>query len=148
MTFSAHMVLCSKPPYSLNLADRQKSNSGGIVIYLLTWYGALIACPDYHTFHKIWLKLDEKCGSSRLLKILTSDVLQNEPNNPKLNSQNRAWKVLNIRFLGAQVPILHSFRSTISRFQDIAHLEIFLLTPMWKFQSFTFFSNVVNYHAK
>ncbi len=39
----------------------------------------VIACippPDCHAFHKVWLKF-ENCGSSSLLKILTSEILQN-----------------------------------------------------------------------
>ena len=49
--------------------------------------------PDYHTFHKIWLKLDEECGGSRILKTLTLEILQSSPNYPKLNSKNQTWKV-------------------------------------------------------
>ena len=40
-----------------------------------------------------------------------------------------------------RVPNFRSFRSTISRFQDIAHFRILPLTPMLKVQSATFFFN-------
>ena len=54
-----------------NVADRQKSNS--------------LYSPDYHNFHEVWLKLDENYGSSRLLKILTLEILQLSLNDPKMN---------------------------------------------------------------
>ncbi len=38
-----------------------------------------------------------------------------------------------------RVQSFRPFRSTISRFQDIAHFRIFPLTPMLKFQSVTIF---------
>ncbi len=43
---------------------------------------------DWHACHKVWLKLDENRGSSSLLKILTSEILQNAQNDPKLNSND------------------------------------------------------------
>ncbi len=42
--------------------------------------------PDCHAFHKVWLKLDENCGSSSPLKILTLEILKSAPHDTKLNS--------------------------------------------------------------
>ena len=38
-----------------------------------------------HVFYKVWLKLNEHCGSGNLLKFLISENLQSAPNDPKLN---------------------------------------------------------------
>ena len=79
-------------------------------------------------------------GSSSLLKMLTSDILQSALNYLKLNSKNQKWKVPYIaQYIGPQVTNVHPFRSTISHFQDIAQFRIFPLTPMLKFQSVTKF---------
>ena len=43
-------------------------------------------------FIKVFLKLDENCGSSCLLEFLTSEILQSAPNDPKLNSKNQTQK--------------------------------------------------------
>ncbi len=40
--------------------------------------------PDYHTFHKLWLKLNENCETSSHLSI-TLEIIQSAPNDPKLN---------------------------------------------------------------
>ena len=90
---------------------------------------------DQHAYNKIWFKLIENWGSSSLLKILTSEILQSAPNDPKPNSRNQASKV---PYMGTVVPRVINFRpfcSTISPFQDIPHFRIFPLTPMLKFQS-------------
>ena len=42
-----------------------------------------------------------------------------------------------MQFVGPRVPYFHLFRSTISRFPEIAHFMISPLTPMLKFQSTT-----------
>ncbi len=47
-------------------------------------------------FHKVWLKLDEKWGSSSPLKVLIPGILQNVPNDPKLNSKNHTWNLPHI----------------------------------------------------
>ncbi len=44
---------------------------------------------------KIWVKLDENCGWTGLLKILALDIfqgVQSAPNDPKLSSRNQTWK--------------------------------------------------------
>ncbi len=53
--------------------------------------GKVMACilPRLHAFYKVWLKLDEHCGSSSLLNISTSKILHSAPNDPKLNSKNQ-----------------------------------------------------------
>ena len=50
-----------------------------------------IACisTDYHTFRNVWLKLHKLCGRSSLLKILTSEILQNAPNDTKFKPKNQ-----------------------------------------------------------
>ncbi len=35
---------------------------------------------DYHTFHEVSLELGENCGSSRLLKFIAQEILQDDPN--------------------------------------------------------------------
>ncbi len=51
----------------------------------------VMACisPGLHAFSKGWLKLNENCGTSSLLKMLTSGILQSAPNDLKLNKKNR-----------------------------------------------------------
>ena len=93
---------------------------------------------DQHTCNKIWLKLIENCGCSSLLKILTSEILQIAPNDPKPNSRNQASKVPYLYhrlYVHSSTPSPNfcPFRPTISHFQDIAHFGI--LTPMLKFKS-------------
>ncbi len=56
-----------------------------------------IFSPDYQAFNKAWLISDKNWGSSSLLKILTSEILQSAPNDPKLNSNDLTRKVLYIR---------------------------------------------------
>ena len=46
----------------------------------------IIFSPDYHTFHKVWLKSDETNERSSTLEILTWEMLQSAANDPKLNS--------------------------------------------------------------
>ncbi len=46
-----------------------------------------------HAYNKICLKLIANLGSSSLLKILTSEILQSALNDPKPNSRNQASKV-------------------------------------------------------
>ncbi len=53
----------------------------------------LYSPPDYHAFHKIWMKLNEKRGGSGLSKILTSEILQSAPTDPKLNLNDLTQKV-------------------------------------------------------
>ncbi len=92
--------------------------------------------PDYHTFHKVWLKLDEKCESSSLLKILTSEICNvHRMTQTELNLKS----TLHMYLVGRRVPKCHPFRSTISRFQDNGHFRILLLVPILKFQSATIF---------
>ncbi len=56
---------------------------------------------DYHALHKVWLKLDEKCRSSSLLKILTSELLQSAPNDPKLDLKNQTQEyTLHMQYIG------------------------------------------------
>ncbi len=96
--------------------------------------------PDYHAFHKFWLKLDESRGSSGFLKILTSEILQSAPNAqtelrwPDSKNMRYIWTFLELR-----VPNFHPFRSTANTFQDIAHFMIFPLNSILKFQSATYF---------
>ena len=51
--------------FFFNLADGQK----------------VMACilHDCHSFHAVWLKLGQNCGSGSLLEILTSEILQSAP---------------------------------------------------------------------
>ncbi len=108
--------------YFLNFADCQKSNS---------LYSTLNTI--YHTFRKVWLKLDENYGRSSLLKILTSEILQSALNDPKLNSKNQTQSVLHTQFLERQGLNFHVSLSIFSHIQDIAHFRIFPLTPMLTF---------------
>ncbi len=54
-----------------NLADRQKRNS------------MHPPSPDYNTFDKVWVKLDENCESSILLKILSLEICKVHRMTPK-----------------------------------------------------------------
>ncbi len=45
--------------------------------------------PGLHAFSKVWLELNENCGRSSLLKMLTSGILKSAPNDFKLNSKNQ-----------------------------------------------------------
>ncbi len=91
--------------FFLNMADHKK-----VIAYFPHDYHALLNFFYSKTFtrtitsHKylinllnIWLNLDEKCGSSSLLKILTPEMLQSAPNYPKLNSGTNS--TLNMQFL-------------------------------------------------
>ena len=76
----------------------------------------VIACipPWLPYFPVFWLKLDENSGSSSLFKILTLEILQSAPNDPKLNSKNRDMKsMLYMHFLGLRGPNFHPFYSMI-----------------------------------
>ena len=68
--------------------------------------------------------------------------LEIAPNDPKPNKESGIKSTLHI-YVGytvlLQVQNFRLFRSTISRFQDIAHVRIFPLTPMLKVQSATKF---------
>ncbi len=60
---------------------------------------------DYHTVHKDWLEIDENCGStcSRFLKMVTSEILQSAPNDPKLTPKKSDRKsTLYMQFIGPQ----------------------------------------------
>ncbi len=77
-----------------NVAEVTSLQSGsGSAIYLKFGRSpekvtACISPLSLHAFSEVWLKLDENCGSSSLLKMLTSEILQSAPNGPKLNSKN------------------------------------------------------------
>ena len=98
-------------PHKVWLKSDEKCRKSSILKFLSTIYGPVltkiskchkfffkladwqkvIACipPDYHTFYKVWLKLDENWdggGGSSLMQILTSEILQSAPNDAKLNS--------------------------------------------------------------
>ncbi len=79
--------------------------------------------------------------SSSLLKILTSEIWQSTPNDPKLNPNNLTRKVLYIWSSTYGVPraasptVFHSFHSTASHFQDIPHVMI-PIDSYVKFQTF------------
>ena len=95
---------------------------------------------DQHTYNKVCLKLNEKRGSSRLLKILTSEILESDPQTKlKLTGIKSTLPICTVV---ARVPNFRPFHSTISRFQDIAHFSIFPLIHMLKFQSAIEFLNV------
>ncbi len=90
---------------------------------------------NQHSYSEVCLKSDEN-WASRLLRIVTLEILQSTPNDPKPNSRNRASKsTLHMCTVVPRVPNFCSFCSMISRFQDIAHFGIFPLTPMLKIQS-------------
>ncbi len=55
--------------------------------------------------------------------MLTSDILQSELNDPKLNSEVKIST--HMQFLTQKVPNFYPFHSTISHFEDIAHFRIF-----------------------
>ena len=80
------------------------------------------------------MKLNEKLGSSSLLKILTVEILQSAPNDPKPTQGIRYQKYPT--YVHCSTPShKRPCRSTISHFQDIAHFRIFPLTLILKFQS-------------
>ncbi len=85
--------------------------------------------------------MNENFGSSSVLIILTLEILESAPNDPKLNSNDLTWKVpYRWSFLDRdQIFIRFALRSTVL---DIAHFMIFPVTPMLKFQSATFFFNL------
>ncbi len=45
--------------------------------------------PQLHAFSEVWSKLDENCGNTSLLKILTSEILQSPPNDSQRNSKDQ-----------------------------------------------------------
>ncbi len=45
--------------------------------------------------------------------------------------------ILDVQYIVPRVPKFRSFRSTVSRFQDMTHFRTFPLTPMLKYQSAT-----------
>ena len=51
--------------------------------------------------HNVWLKMDETWGSSNLLKMLASEILQTAPDDPK--------GTLHIQGLGLRVTNFHNF---------------------------------------
>ena len=54
-------------------------------MWQITSKGNGLYFPGLHAFSKVWLKLNENCGSSiksNLLKLLTAGILQNAPNDP------------------------------------------------------------------
>ena len=50
--------------------------------------------PDYHALYKFCWELDENCGNSSLLKILTSDILQSASNDPNWTQMTFLYKHL------------------------------------------------------
>ena len=84
--------------------------------------------PGLHAFSKLWLKLNENCGSNSLLKILTYDGSEyfakctEWPQTELKESDTKC--TLHMQYTGPQVPNFCPFRSTISCFQDIAHFRI------------------------
>ncbi len=93
-----------------------------------------------HAFSKVWLKLNENYGSSSLLKMLTSGILQSAPIHLKLNSKNHIWKVPYItQYIGPQVPIFPPFCSTIRKYFKVSYFFFFgrstkshnLYLPSW-----------------
>ncbi len=63
--------------------------------------------PDYHTFRKVWLKLDEKYGSSSLLKTFWEYQhwkLESARNDPQTELKESHMKsTLRVQFLGQWV---------------------------------------------
>ena len=132
-------VICLQVPYTFKIWQITRKSNG-------------LCFPDYMLSLKFWLKSDEKCGNSSLFKILTSGILQNAPNDPKLNSKNQAWQapICVMRHIGPQASKFHPFRSTISRFQDIAHFRISPWTPpphvkISKYHKYLFFARPPKY---
>ncbi len=80
---------------------------------------------DQHTYNKVWSKWDENFGRSRVLKVVKLENLQSA-----LNDANQTQGIEHGKYptymctVAPRVPNFHPFRSTISRFQDIAHLPI------------------------
>ena len=71
-------------------------------------------------------QLNENWGSSSLLKILTSKILQGAPNDPRPKIKESGIKsTLPMCTVVPQVPNFHPFRYMINHFQDIAHFRIF-----------------------
>ena len=91
-----------------------------------------------HAFSKVWLKWDDSLGSSSLLKILTSELLQSAPNDHQTEVKESDMKsTLQCSTSRPRVRNGRPSRSTVSRFQGVAHFRIFPLTSMLKFQSAT-----------
>ena len=148
-------ILKFPAPYSPVLTKMSQST-----IFFLLWHITkkywVIACipSNYHTFHKVLLKLDENWGQQQPFENLNIKILQSAPNDPKLNLKNRTRKVHYIctsynRGVGLKV----SFISLCDQhFQDIADFTVFPLTPMLKFQSAPndpkLYSNVVAWDMK
>ncbi len=94
--------------------------------------------PDKRTFHKDWLKWDENCGSSCLLKILKIGNFAKCTEWPQTELKEPTTKSTLHNFLyPPRVRHFHPLYSIINPFQDIGDFRTFLLTPMFKFQSAT-----------
>ena len=76
------------------------------------------------------------------MKIVKLETLQSAPNDRKQNSMGHQKYPIHVHIhCSTPSPYFLAFRSTISRFQDIAHFTIFPLTSMFNFkvpQIFTF----------
>ena len=84
----------------------------------------VIAYISPWTLCEVWLKSDENCWRSSVSEIVESEILQSALNDPKLNSKNLTLKVSYICALWyPECPKFCPFRSAISRFQDIPHLD-------------------------
>ncbi len=61
------------------------------VIYLIFGRSPekVMACISQGYMLSLKLKLNENCGSSSLLKMLTAEILQGAPNDVKLNSKHQ-----------------------------------------------------------
>ncbi len=87
-----------------------------------------------------WLKLNENCGRSNLLKILTyiGNIAQWILEWPRTQLKE-SLPIYMYAVPRNENHEFHPFRFTITHFQDIPHLRIFLFTPMLKFESDTAF---------
>ncbi len=93
---------------------------------------------DWNTYDKVWLKLNEICGNSSLLKMSTLEILQSALNDPNWTQRIGHEKYCTYAVPRIASPKFASVSSTINCFQYITHFTIFLLTHMLQFQSATF----------
>ncbi len=110
----------------------KRSNIVISVLIKLDGWDRMIPWVNYHTFPRKfgwnWMKT---VGGVAFLKLLTSEILQSAPNDPKMNSKNGIWKVSYICISQDRwVPNYYPFRSTTNPFQCVTHFRIFPLTPV------------------
>ena len=78
------LTICQRNEYSFmdngNVAEITSLQSAIYLKYDITRASNGLYFPGLHAFSKVWLKLKENFGSSSLLKMLTSGILQSALN--------------------------------------------------------------------